>query len=132
MPSTSRGYPYPTLSDAPNTPQHLQSLAQAVNGDVTAVVAQLLAAVAQARGQRGAASVSFTNQSTYVHHVNFPTPFASKPHVDVHITSGASPTARWTVRPINIDVNGFDAFAFHPAGTAATWSGVEVIWKATE
>ena len=39
MPQTSRGYPYPTLSDPPNTSLHLQQLAQALNGDVGALAA---------------------------------------------------------------------------------------------
>lgn len=37
MPSTSRGYPYPTLSDPPNTSLHLQQLARAVDTDVAAL-----------------------------------------------------------------------------------------------
>lgn len=46
MPQTSRGYPYPTLSDAPQVPQHIQALAQALDTDVSA----LAALVQQLRG----------------------------------------------------------------------------------
>ena len=39
MGSTPRGYPYPTLTDAPNGPSQMQALAAAIDTDVTAVAA---------------------------------------------------------------------------------------------
>lgn len=44
MPQTSRGYPYPTLSDAPQIPAHLEALARAVDTDVTGVEQRIAAA----------------------------------------------------------------------------------------
>lgn len=38
MATTSRGYPYPALTDQPNGPTQLQALAQAVNDDVAGTV----------------------------------------------------------------------------------------------
>lgn len=42
MGTTSRGYPYPALTDAPNGPSQLQSLATAIDSDVGAVTTCLV------------------------------------------------------------------------------------------
>jgi hypothetical protein len=41
MPETTRGYPYPTIDDAPAGPFAIESLAEAINADVTSVVADV-------------------------------------------------------------------------------------------
>lgn len=38
MPTTSRGYPYPGLTDAPNGPSQVQALAVALNDDAATIV----------------------------------------------------------------------------------------------
>lgn len=42
MPTTSRGYPYPAPSDAPNGPAQIAALAEAIDDDVTAVALGLV------------------------------------------------------------------------------------------
>ncbi len=48
MPTTSRGYPYPAFTDAPNGPVQLQALAAALNTDVGAQAGAVAALQARA------------------------------------------------------------------------------------
>lgn len=85
------------------------------------------------RGENGATLVSFAGLTQTTFTVSFVHAFANQPRVSCNIDSGAGPTARWQARAINVSTTQFTFFLFNSDGTSvATWSNVQVSWKAEE
>lgn len=113
MPTTSRGYDYPVLGDAPNVPADMQALAESINTDV----GNVSTALTELFVRRTADSSAVNNSTTLVSDsVLALTPAIST----VYTLSGL------IVYSSNIAADIKFGFTF-PAGATLTWTGSGVV-----
>lgn len=107
MPTTRRGYPYPTGAQAPAGPVQIQQLAEAVDADVNALLPR-----------SGPVSGSVVVQTAVTKRVDFPTGtnFSARPNVVVSM--GADYATAVSIAVALTDLTGFTVEIRNPAGAA--------------
>ena len=131
-----RGYPYPESTDPDDVPADMRALAEALDGDISAIKSsadETGAAVANlgfARIETGRFTQRFNRSVHYSHIVSFSKPFTSPPIVIVNKTTGASGTLNALVSPISITTTGFTIWSYSVTGQALENVSVTSNWVA--
>lgn len=127
MPTTGRGYVYPSSAGHTRLWEHLQALAESVDFDLAAVLAKI-----PVRMAADSVNVTLTGQSQNFAPITFPVDrFTVAPLVVVSLISAPGGTQKFVPRCINITNAGANVYCYTGDATMATGT-VAVAWIAIQ